>query len=196
MICSACRRRARRFSLSRSSSAIRARSAERDEALGPRRQRVEQAPVPLGAPPAERRGIQPLTPQVGADLSGFPQLVRLLQDAALVGGAEPPPPRPRGGLRVREHSARVGCPSARPPGSLRGRRLDADPLWICTHHQFLASPPSLISDGVMVSATLTQRATRPSGGGVATNARRNSRLDARRTVVGPSLQRAELALVP
>ena len=50
--------------------------------------------------------------------------------------------------------------SARPPGSLRDRRLDADLLWLHIHHQFLASPPSLISGGAMVSPTLTQRASR------------------------------------
>ena len=79
MIVSACRSRVRRSSFWRSSSAIRARSMECGAGFGPRPprcERVEQAPVALGAPAAERGGVPPLTAQVGLDLSGLPQLVR------------------------------------------------------------------------------------------------------------------------
>ena len=68
--------------------------------------------------------------------------------------------RRRPGREAASGSGSAALESAAPPLALlarSGRRLDADPLWIHTHHQFPASPPSLISDGVMVSATLTQR---------------------------------------
>ena len=100
--------------------------------------------------------MQPLTPQAGADLPRLLQLIGLPQDASLVLGAEPAPHRLRDRLGVRERSDRIVGPDARPPGSLWGRRFGADLARIRIHHQFLASPPSLISDGVMVSTTLTQ----------------------------------------
>ena len=150
----------RRASFSRSSSAMRTRSALRSTGLRPRLLGARALRTPWSRcarhllrweeyRPSRRR-MAPISPRLAHG-------VGRLQDPPLVFGGEPTAPRLRGDLGVRQGRVRVVGLYARPPGSLRGRRRGHTLRRIRSHHRFRSFSPSLIGDGEMVSPTLAQR---------------------------------------
>jgi len=123
---------------------------------------LEGSRVALTAPGRHQGEVEPLAPQDGSDLSRLAAGVQLRQNPQLVLGRVPPTPRLLRDLRIRSRQRRMPARAVGAGGpSCAARKILGQfftPAFLRCHRAATSSPATVISEGLVVSLILAQRA--------------------------------------